>query len=148
MVEVDFSNRQEDILIDQETMDFMTKVIETTLELEDLRQDSYVSVSLVGEEEIQALNRDYRNVDTITDVLSFPLDESLIDMLILGDIVINTKRVLEQAEEFSHSYKRELGYLCAHSTLHLLGYDHEVENEKKIMREKEEKVMNYLDLTR
>lgn len=148
MVEVDFSNRQEDILIDQETMDFMTKVIETTLELEDLRQDSYVSVSLVGEEEIQALNRDYRNVDAITDVLSFPLDESLIDMLILGDIVINTKRVMEQAEEFGHSYKRELGYLCAHSTLHLLGYDHEVESEKKIMREKEEKVMNYLDLTR
>ena len=148
MVEVDFSNRQEDILIDQDTMDFLTKVIETTLELEDLRQDSYVSVSLVGEEEIQALNRDYRNVDAITDVLSFPLDESLIDMLILGDIVINTKRVMEQAEEFDHSYKRELGYLCAHSTLHLLGYDHEVESEKKIMREKEEKVMNYLDLTR
>lgn len=148
MVEVDFSNRQQDILIDQDTMDFLTKVIETTLELEDLRQDSYVSVSLVGEEEIQALNRDYRNVDAITDVLSFPLDESLIDLLILGDIVINTKRVMEQAKEFNHSYKRELGYLCAHSTLHLLGYDHEVEIEKKIMREKEEKVMNYLDLTR
>ena len=77
MVEVDFSNRQEDILIDQDAMDFLTKVIETTLELEDLRQDSYVSVSLVGEEEIQALNRDYRNVDAITDVLSFPLDESI-----------------------------------------------------------------------
>lgn len=148
MVEVDFSNRQEYILIDQDTMDFLTKVIETTLELEDLRQDSYVSVSLVGEEEIQALNRDYRNVDAITDVLSFPLDESLIDLLILGDIVINTKRVMEQAKEFNHSYKRELGYLCAHSTLHLLGYDHEVKSEKKIMREKEEKVMNYLDLTR
>lgn len=148
MVEVDFLNRQQDILIDQDTMDFLTKVIETTLELEDLRQDSYVSVSLVGEEEIQALNRDYRNVDAITDVLSFPLDESLIDLLILGDIVINTKRVMEQAKEFNHSYKRELGYLCAHSTLHLLGYDHEVEIEKKIMREKEEKVMNYLDLTR
>lgn len=148
MIEVDFSNRQDDILIDEETMDFLTKVIETTLELEDLRQDSYVSVSFVGEQEIQALNRGYRNVDAITDVLSFPLDESLIDMLILGDIVINTKRVMEQAKEFNHSYKRELGYLCVHSTLHLLGYDHEVESEKKVMRDKEEKVMNYLDLTR
>jgi len=112
-----------------------------------------VSLTLVEPEEIREINAEYRNVDSVTDVLSFPQYEGVEDMpedgeLILGDVVICVERAKEQAEEFGHSYEREFVYLFVHSLLHLLGYDHMEEDEKAVMREKEEMVMSHIDLER
>ena len=112
-----------------------------------------LSVSFVSADEIRALNRDYRGKDAVTDVLSFPQFDPYEymqdwDEVSLGDVVICEERAKQQAEEFGHSYERELIYLFVHSCFHLLGYDHETEEEKKVMREKEEKVMTQLDLRR
>ena len=112
-----------------------------------------LSVSFVDAEEIQRLNREYRGKDAVTDVLSFPQFDPYEymqdwDEVALGDVVICEERARQQAEEFGHSYERELIYLFVHSCFHLLGYDHETEEQKKIMREKEEKVMTELDLRR
>ena len=112
-----------------------------------------VSLTLVEPEEIIEINAEYRNVDSVTDVLSFPQYEGVEDMpedgeLILGDVVICVERAKEQAEEFGHSYEREFVYLFVHSLLHLLGYDHMEEEEKAVMREKEEMVMSHIDLER
>ena len=120
-------------------------------ELDDERLS--LSVSFVSADEIKELNREYRGNDAVTDVLSFPQFDPYEymqdwDEVALGDVVICEARAKEQAEEFGHSYERELIYLFVHSCFHLLGYDHETEEEKKVMREKEEKVMMQLDLRR
>ena len=113
-----------------------------------------VSVTLVNNEQIRELNSKYRKKDTDTDVLSFPMGENGkydIDpntgAKMLGDIVISMEKAVEQAERFGHSLQREVGYLTAHSMLHLLGYDHEDNGLQRLrMREKEEKVMTLLGL--
>ena len=112
-----------------------------------------LSVSFVSADEIRDLNREYRGKDAVTDVLSFPQFYPYEymqdwDEVSLGDVVICEERAKQQAEEYGHSYERELIYLFVHSCFHLLGYDHEEEDEKKAMREKEEKVMTQLDLRR
>ena len=112
-----------------------------------------VSLTLVSLEEIRELNRDYRDVDRETDVLSFPQYECVEDMpefgeLCLGDVVICLDKVEEQAKEFGHSFERELIYLFVHSLLHLVGYDHMEEEEKQEMRQREESVMKAIDLER
>ena len=112
-----------------------------------------ISLTLVSLEEIRELNRDYRDVDRETDVLSFPQFEGVEDMpefgeLCLGDVVICLDKVEEQAKEFGHSFERELIYLFVHSLLHLLGYDHMEEDEKQEMRQREEAVMSAIDLNR
>ena len=112
-----------------------------------------ISLTLVSLEEIRELNRDYRDVDRETDVLSFPQFECVEDMpefgeLCLGDVVICLDKVEEQAKEFGHSFERELIYLFVHSLLHLLGYDHMEEDEKQEMRKREEQVMTAIDLNR
>jgi probable rRNA maturation factor len=108
-----------------------------------------LSVSFVGTQEIRDLNATYRNMDNVTDVLSFPLDEKDgrgVD--ILGDVVICLPQALAQAEEYGNSAAREVSYLTAHSILHLLGYDHENETDKAEMRAAEEQVMEKLQLQR
>ncbi len=128
-------------------------------------------VLLVGEEEIRRLNREQRGVDHVTDVLSFPSMELVRGApirakahgdcfesagpdgkgggrLCLGSVVVCEKRAREQAEEYGHSYERELFYLIVHGVLHCLGYDHETEEERAEMREKEESVMAELGLKR
>ena len=112
-----------------------------------------ISLTLVSLEEIRELNRDYRDVDRETDVLSFPQFECVEDMpefgeLCLGDVVICLDKVEEQAKELGHSFERELIYLFVHSLLHLLGYDHMEEDEKQEMRKREEQVMTAIDLNR
>ncbi len=116
-----------------------------------------LSVSIVDGESIRQLNSEYRGVDSVTDVLSFPQfdsEEELRDWdmedeeLMIGDVVICTDRAREQAEEFGHSYERELIYLFVHSLFHLFGYDHMEEEDKKLMRSKEEKIMSGLGLDR
>lgn len=126
--------------------------------------DLAAEVVLVGEEEIRRLNRETRGVDAVTDVLSFPALDGIkgkklqkkafpadIDEggnLFLGSIAICVKRAEEQAEEYGHSFERELNYLLTHGLFHLLGYDHMTDTDKAEMRGREERVMNKLGLTR
>ena len=112
-----------------------------------------ISLTLVDAEEIQQLNRDYRNVDKVTDVLSFPQYDDLNELpeegeIMLGDVIICRQRAEEQAEEFGHSVEREMVYLFVHSVCHLLGYDHMDDEEKAEMRAKEESVMEQINVTR
>ena len=147
------------------TRALIRKAIRTALEQEGVQIPCEVNVLLTNDAGIHQINLDMREVDRPTDVLSFPEfefipgeppteeDEELFDpatgLLPLGDMVISVERVEEQAKEFGHSKKRELCYLIVHSVLHLLGYDHLDEGEqKKLMREHEERVMKVLDLTR
>ena len=149
MDEIIFDNRQDYVEIDDELLNLIKKSIRAVLDEENIEDSVMVSVSFVDSEEMRNLNRDYRNVDRSTDVLSFPIDdEFMIERRILGDIVINTQRVIEQAKEYGHSEKREFSYLTVHSSLHLLGYDHEEEQDKKVMRSKEKLIMDKLDIHR
>lgn len=146
MLNLLFSNEQEIISISENYIESIKEAIETTITfVKGDNLDYEVSVTLVDGHEIRVLNRDYRGVDAITDVLSFPLDYSVPgEVEMLGDIVINSERVLEQAQDFGHSNERELVYLTVHSTLHLLGYDHMNEEEKLVMREQEKIIMKEL----
>lgn len=115
-----------------------------------------VSVTFVNDEQIRALNLQYRNKDASTDVLSFPLGEDGVwdknletGASMLGDIVISIERAVEQAKLYRHTLQREIGFLCVHSMFHLLGYDHENSSEQAVvMREKEEEVLDQLGLSR
>lgn len=148
-MEIYYDDRQDDIKITEEIKNLIEKSIAAVLKIEKLDENVEVSVSFVGDDEIRDLNRDYRGVDKSTDVLSFPMDdEFIIDNRILGDVIINTRRVMEQAEELGHSNERELSYLTVHSILHLLGYDHMEDEDKKEMREREKLAMKELSIYR
>ena len=120
----------------------------------------YVGVSLVSEGEIKEINRDFRGIDKVTDVLSFPQcestdeilaeiegDEALVDIP-LGDVVICLDQAERQSKEYGTSIRREVTYLFVHSVLHLLGYDHIDEEDRSLMRAHEEKIMTSLDILR
>lgn len=144
-----YDDRQEDIEITDEIKELIKKSVKTVLKIENLEENVEVSVSFVGDDEIKGLNRDFRGVDKVTDVLSFPIDDKfMIENKILGDVIINTKRVMEQASELGHTNERELSYLTVHSILHLLGYDHMDEIEKREMREREKLAMKELSIYR
>ena len=148
-MEIYYDDRQDDIEITEEIKNLIEKSIAAVLKVENLDENVEVSVSFVGDEEIRDLNRDYRGVDKSTDVLSFPMDdEFIIDNRILGDVIINTRRVMEQAEELGQSEERELSYLTVHSILHLLGYDHMEDEDKREMREREKLAMKELSIYR
>ena len=148
-MEIYYDDRQDDIKITEEIKNLIEKSIAAVLKVENLDENVEVSVSFVGDEEIRDLNRDYRGVDKSTDVLSFPMDdEFIIVSRILGDVIINTRRVMEQAKELGHSNERELSYLTVHSILHLLGYDHMEDEDKKEMREREKLAMKELSIYR
>ena len=148
-MEIYYDDRQDDIKITDEIKNLIEKSIAAVLKVENLHENVEVSVSFVGDEEIRDLNRDYRGVDKSTDVLSFPMDdEFIIDNRILGDVIINTRRVMEQAKGLGHSNERELSYLTVHSILHLLGYDHMEDEDKKEMREREKLAMKELSIYR
>ena len=118
----------------------------------------YVSVTLTTPNEIKKINLKYRNIDRATDVLSFPMfEKEEIENIVrnnydfedcLGDIVISIPKVYEQAEEYGHSFERELSYMCVHGFYHLMGYDHMTDADKKEMRAKEDEVLNILHITR
>jgi probable rRNA maturation factor len=126
------------------------------LEEEGFTDSAEVSVRFVDNETIHKLNREYRNVDRPTDVLSFPLGEGGVydtnldtGAKLLGDIVISVPKAMEQAELYNHSLQREIGFLTVHSMLHLLGYDHENGGMEEVrMREKEETVLTKIGLKR
>ena len=125
------------------------------VQLENLdEQRCELSVTFVDLDEIHELNKIHRGVDSPTDVLSFPQFEDVCEEapeegeICLGDVVICREKAAEQAEEFGHSFEREILYLFVHSVLHLLGYDHMEEGEKKVMRAREEKIMEHIDVLR
>ena len=133
------------------------EVIETVLKEEEIKKSLEVYVTLTNNESIHKTNRETRNVDRPTDVLSFPmfereeipfLKEESEDSDILGDIIISVEKVEEQAKEYGHSFERELAYLTVHGMLHLLGYDHMIEEEKNVMRKREEEILAILSLSR
>ena len=138
----------------QAMMNKIEEAAKICLELEEVDSNlTEISLTFVDMEEIQQLNREYRDTDSVTDVLSFPQFESKDEFpetgeIILGDVVVCTEKAMLQAEEFGHSPEREIIYLFTHSLLHLMGYDHMEEDEKRIMRQKEEAVMNRIDLGR
>ncbi len=123
---------------------------------ENFDSSAEVSVRFVDDEQIHELNLQYRNVDSSTDVLSFPLgQDGIYDVnystgaKMLGDIVISVEHAMAQAKTYGHSLQREIGFLTVHSMLHLLGYDHEAGGIEQVkMREKEEKVLTQLGLKR
>lgn len=129
------------------------RAVKAALEYEGFERIAEVSLTAVDEEEIQRLNAEWRDKDSVTDVLSFPAldDEDEIvafddEAIVLGDVVLCMKRCREQAEEFGHSIEREVAYLAAHSTLHLLGYDHMEEDEEKEMVRRQGEIVALLGL--
>ena len=139
--------------------EIIQSVVETVLKLEKIKHDVSIYITLTNNEEIHKINKEYRDVDRPTDVLSFPmyereeiakLREEKMDEIeeILGDIIISIPKIKEQAEEYGHSYERELAYLTTHGMLHLLGYDHLIDEEKVVMREHEEAVLTELKIMR
>ena len=136
------------------------KVLDKCFEEEGLLDSKLImTITFTTPEEIRKINKKYRNIDKATDVLSFPMFEK--DELdekikngdfpyedVLGDVIISIEKVREQAEEYGHSFERELSYMLVHGFYHLMGYDHIKEEDKKIMRPKEEKILNELKITR
>lgn len=155
VVEIEFLEIEENKTYEE----FAQKVISKCFEIEKIDETKlYISVTFTNPKNIKRINNTYRNIDKETDVLSFPMFEKK-EILnfketqieyeeVLGDIIISVDRVKEQAEEYGHSFERELAYMLVHGFYHLMGEDHIEEEDKKIMREKEEKVLSSLDITR
>lgn len=136
------------------------KVLDKCFEEEGLLDSKLImTITFTTPEEIRKINKKYRKIDKATDVLSFPMFEK--DELdekikngdfpyedVLGDVIISIEKVREQAEEYGHSFERELSYMLVHGFYHLMGYDHIKEEDKKEMRPKEEKILNELKITR
>ena len=154
-VKVIISNRQNAVKIPTGIRLLVRRCCNAALRLENFSEDAEISVSFVDNDEIRQLNKQHRNIDASTDVLSFPLGETGVydhndsGAAMLGDIVISMPKAVEQAELYGHSLQREVGYLTAHSMFHLLGYDHVNGGVEAVhMREKEETVMTMLGLPR
>lgn len=162
-----YSENETDMVLDFDWVGLYETVAEAVLEQEGCPYETQISLLLTDNEGIREFNRDNRGIDKETDVLSFPNiefdKESNFDLveeeeadyfdpetgeLILGDIIISIEKIKEQALEYGHSEKREFAFLVAHSMFHLCGYDHMVEEEEKIMAEKQELLLNYLDIPR
>ena len=140
----------------KEYINIIEKVVNKCFEVEKIEASNfYISIILTNPENIQRINKEYRNIDKPTDVLSFPMFEKeelenakFENQEVLGDIIISIEKVKEQAEEYGHSFERELAYMVVHGFYHLIGFDHMIEEEKEIMRAKEENVLEKLDIVR
>lgn len=161
-------NRQNIIEVDDKLNDLVRTVIDYALKEEGVRIPYEISLLYVNNEEIKEINGLHRDIDKETDVLSFPMLEyskgkvfkdiyinqmfpqEFFDdeYLVLGDIVISLEKAKAQCEEYNHNFNREVLYLCVHSVLHLLGYDHMEEEEKKIMRKREEEILGAFSIKR
>lgn len=145
-----------DIEEKEEYKELIGKVLKKCFEEENLEgKNLYVNVVLTDSNNIKKINKEHRGIDEITDVLSFPMYEKselenikLENEDILGDMVVSVEKVQEQAKEYGHSFERELAYMIVHSFYHLLGYDHMNEADKKEMRQKEEFILEKLNITR
>ncbi len=152
-IRVVITNKQKKVKIPTGMRMLIRRCCNAVLKLEQFEGSAEISVTFVDNEEIRKLNLQYREKDAPTDVLSFPLGENGVYDIdpttgakMLGDVVISMEKAVDQAALYGHSLQREVGYLTAHSVLHLLGYDHQTGLEKVHMREKEELVMDQLGL--
>jgi probable rRNA maturation factor len=153
-IRVIIDNKQKEVKIPTGLRMLIRRCCNAVLRMEKFTDPAEISVTFVNNEQIRELNKQYRGKDVPTDVLSFPMGENGVydvnhatGAKILGDIVISMEKAVEQAERYGHSLEREVGYLSAHSMLHLLGYDHENGGMERVrMREKEEQVMTQLGL--
>ncbi|PLS01189.1 rRNA maturation RNase YbeY [Neobacillus cucumis] len=144
-------------LTEQQMLD-IERLINFAAKKQGIEEHSEVSVTFVSNEKIQEINREYRDKDTATDVISFAMEElgegeveltGEVDMpRVLGDIIISIPRAKEQAEEYGHSFERELGFLAVHGFLHLLGFDHMTEEDEKEMFTLQKEILNEYGLTR
>lgn len=159
-VSVLIDNRQEKIDVNSKMEALLEQVVQKALETF-VEEDYEVSISFVDNIEIRALNKQYRNKDTETDVLSFPMmefevteedynneEEFVQEDRLLGDIVISLEKAQEQSVEYGHSFERELAFLVVHGVLHLLGMDHEDEEQEKEMSKKQEEILQLLNIKR
>jgi len=161
-------NRQNKIKVTQELERAIEDIIEYTLNEEKLFIDNEVSVIFIDNQEIKKINSKYRGINEVTDVLSFPMldypkdrvfkdvyldyefDQSDLndERLVIGDVALSLEKSMLQSEEFGHSFLRECTYLTVHSILHLLGYDHMEEEQKNIMRKREEEILSNFKISR
>lgn len=151
---ISFSDDQDEVRVPEEAVKLLKQGLQAVAKLHKLSAKTEVSVSLVNDEVIHVLNKDYRGIDRPTDVLSFALDEAEEPVEIggpethlLGDIIISAETAVRQGKEYGHGLNRELVYLGVHSLLHLLGYDHMNQDDKAIMREEEEKALQMIHLS-
>ena len=144
-------------IVADEHMELVEKLLQHAAKEEGIEEGSEVSVTFVDNEAIHEINRQYRDKDQPTDVISFALEElgeGEIEIIgddiprVLGDIIISTDRTKEQAEEYGHSFERELGFLAVHGFLHLLGYDHMTEEDEKVMFGKQDIILSSFGLSR
>ncbi|WP_093045601.1 rRNA maturation RNase YbeY [Thalassobacillus cyri] len=154
-MQIDFHD--ETNTVDEGYIDMIQRLLKFAAEKEEVQNEAEISVNFVDDKEIQILNRNYRQKDTPTDVISFAMQEEgegevrVIGEeipVVLGDIVISVDRAKEQAEEYQHSLERELGFLALHGFLHLLGYDHLEEVDEKKMFQRQEDILNDFGLER
>lgn len=154
MLTIDFLDETEQL--DEHALAFVSKVLEHASRHENTGQ-AEVSVTFTDNESIRVINRDYRGKDQPTDVISFSMEEEGEEEIaivgatgsrMLGDIIISVERTKSQAEEYGHSFERELGFLAVHGFLHLLGYDHMNEQDEKAMFAKQEEILASLGVTR
>ena len=166
MKKVKMNNKKEvvdinflDIEENSKYIELINVVMEAAFKEEKLENsNTYINIILTNPENIRKTNKKYRNIDRETDVLSFPMfekeeiealkEQKSIMTEVLGDIMISIERVKQQSEEYGHSFERELSYMLVHGFYHLMGYDHIEENDKIQMREKEEKLLNKLNMVR
>lgn len=153
-------DRQTYMEVEDSTQELMEKAAAAVLAYEECEEDFEISVSFVEDEEMKNLNHQYRGIDSTTDVLSFPImdfdegepiegvEDFIDEELVLGDIVISTKRAAEQAEEYGHSLERELTFLMVHGMLHLLGEDHDTEEKEAVMFKKQADILEKLGIQR
>lgn len=161
-------NRQSKVLVSEKFIEKLSEVCDFVLKEEELEIEYQISLLFVDNDEIREINEETRGINKETDVLSFPMidyedgkvykemykrykfDETYMDgnELVLGDMVLSLEKAQEQSVEFNHSYEREVCYLVVHSILHLLGYDHMEDDEKTIMRKREEEILNKLNIIR
>ncbi|MFC5557675.1 rRNA maturation RNase YbeY [Ureibacillus thermophilus] len=141
--------------LNEEHIQLVENLLQHAAKMENV-EEAEVSITFVTNEKIHEINREYRHIDRPTDVISFALEEmgeGEIEIVgdmprVLGDIIISVERTREQAEEYGHSFERELGFLAVHGFLHLLGYDHMTEEDEKVMFSKQEEILSSFGLGR
>ena len=154
-MQIEISNQLEIMTVTQVIEDRIIEVLEETARVHEVDDLAEVSLMFTDDETIHEMNREYRGIDRPTDVLSFALEEGEEEEIyggpeenLLGDIIISVETATRQAEEYGHSVEREMAFLALHGMLHLLGYDHMEEEERKEMRAQEEAILASLGITR
>lgn len=153
MLECDITYEIEDLeeFFDEDKItEFTNYILKDEYEDNYYKNDYYLSLLVANDAIIKEINKEYRNKDSATDVISFAYNETenVGPMNVMGDIIISIERVREQAKEYGHSEEREFYYVLCHGILHLLGYDHIEKEDKKIMREREEKILKNFNYQR